>query len=109
MCLWGQGSGPPPNSYPLGPPPWPPLDAINDVIVCKMKLDRKTKLESVLVGAMLVLSWHWVRRCNSAMAAPTEPKATQSKYKNSTNVLTMVGAHALGVLEVVGKLDAINQ
>ena len=43
------------------------------------------------------------------MAAPTEPKATQSKYKNSTNVLTMVGAHALGVLEVVGKLDAINQ
>ena len=68
----------------------------------------KTKLESVLVGAMLVLSWHWVRRCNSAMAAQTEPKATQSNTKNNTNVLTMVGAHSLGVLEVVGKLDAIN-
>jgi len=109
MWWWGQGSGPPPNSNPLGPPPWPPVDAINDVLVCKMKLDRKTKLESVLVGAMLVLLWHWVRRCNSAMAAPTEPKATQSKIKNSTNVLTMVWAHALGVLEVVGNLDAMNQ
>jgi len=43
-------------------------------VACKMKLDRKTKLESVLVGAMLVLSWH------CALAAPTEPKATQSKY-----------------------------